>query len=607
MNGNENRVIKKTGWIVFSVLLVLAVIFRWVDHGWERIVNSDGCGYYSYLPATVLYQDLDFDFFFNGDVNLPDNYTSGFLFINDGYYVIKYPAGEALMLLPFFLAACLFSLLPGFAMDGYSFFFQIFVSIAAITYVSLATVYLMKLLRSYSVDIITSVFIGVMLVFATNLAHYTILEPGISHAYSFACITGLLWNIRRFSLEGKYKNWYYACCLMGITVLLRPVNAVVVLFIPALFNNFNSFKDFLLKLFRKKSLFFIGCLFTVSVIFIQSLLWYLQNGHWYVWTYLGERFFWDNPQFFNVLFSYRKGWFVYTPFMILLIPAIVYVMYKRQWFRGFLAMIFWCVTLYITSSWFCWYYGGSFGMRPLIDFYAPAALLIALMLSAIKTKPRKILMIVAGLTVPLNLVQSYQLDHNILHYDSMDKEKYWEVFLKTGDKYEWLVYKNPRNAPPDDMKDVLQKRCFNDFEGCPGEWINCRFDDISVDALSGNHVVILNKTSGVSPMLKVPVNLDPDSLMHIAVTGWIRSKSGVTNNLEMHATLLNGSDTIYKKDLQLISLLQGVNAEWQQFRYDYQPEKMNSKVAELQLYFSNEDDNVVWLDDLGVYFRNEKK
>ena len=86
-------------------------------------IRSDGLGYYLYLPATFIYHDLSLqsiaEVFNNG--HIPDvtpslwQYSGPALWEDSTNYLIKYPLGEALLMLPFFflLAGTGFSLLYG--------------------------------------------------------------------------------------------------------------------------------------------------------------------------------------------------------------------------------------------------------------------------------------------------------------------------------------------------------------------------------------------------------------------------------------------------------------------------------------------------------------
>ncbi len=590
------------GWIVFSILLVLAVVFRWVDHGWEEIINSDGRGYYAYLPASIIFHDFKFNYFFDGSLNLPKDYTSNFLFYIDGNYVIKYPVGVAIMLIPFFIVAIIFSFIFQFPIDGYSFFFQIFESLAAITYVTLAIILLYRLLRKYDIQQNIAAIIVIGIVFATNLTHYTVLEPSLSHAFSFVCVVAFLWCLNLFSTSTSYSYWYFACCLLGLIILIRPVNGVIVLFAPFLFNTVKRFVEFLGHVFKNKINAIFGIVLASLVIFLQPLVWYLQTGHFYVWTYVREGFNWDNPQFFNLLFSYRKGWFVYTPFMFLIIPGLIAMLFHKQWFKAFISILFWSGALYIISSWGCWYYGGSFGQRPLIDFYGPAALTIAAFFTSIKPTPWKVLLVTVAILIPLNLIQSYQVYSNILHYDSMNKEKYWKVFLKTSNKYRWILFNNPHNNPPLDIKNKIKQAFFNDFEGCPSDWQNCRFDDVSVLALSGNHVIKLDSEHGFSPKLNWHFNSSKDSINQITILGWYPTNQRNIDQSSLVISIDENGQTSFKKEMQ-INKLKSINSEneWTEFRIDLPFDNKELKPADLTLYFYNNSNLEFWIDDIGVY------
>ena len=48
--------------------------------------------------------------------------------------------------------------------------------------------------------------------------------------------------------------------------------------------------------------------------------------------------------------------------------------------------------------------------------------------------------------IPINIIQTYQYKEYILHWIDMDKEKYWQVFLKTDDKYKGLLWKKKEDS-----------------------------------------------------------------------------------------------------------------------------------------------------------------
>jgi hypothetical protein len=92
--------------------------------------------------------------------------------------------------------------------------------------------------------------------------------------------------------------------------------------------------------------------------------------------------------------------------------------------------------VYVTASWWNWYYGPSFGQRPFIEFYPINALLIALLFSSLRS--RKHIKAFYGVTIVLvflNLLQSFQYVKGIISPWDMNFEKYKYSFLRTSPKY----------------------------------------------------------------------------------------------------------------------------------------------------------------------------
>jgi len=146
-----------------------------------------------------------------------------------------------------------------------------------------------------------------------------------------------------------------------------------------------------------------------------------------------------------VLFSYRKGLFVYTPVLLLALGGLIWLLHRREGYLLITWLGFFLLLTYVLSSWHAWWYGCSYGQRPFIDFYAAFFIPIALMLDRARLGLKVPLILAAAITVPLNLIQTYQYSVYILHWIDMDKDKYWKVFLKQDDIYRGLVWKKSYN------------------------------------------------------------------------------------------------------------------------------------------------------------------
>jgi len=159
------------------------------------------------------------------------------------------------------------------------------------------------------------------------------------------------------------------------------------------------------------------------------LYWKTFGGSWVIYSYGKEGFFFDNPQIFNYLFSYRKGWFVYTPLMFLAIIGLALSFKKSRYY-------FWAIlvplipTVYVFSSWWCWWYGGSFGMRSMIEFYGFLAFPLGTLFVYSKNWLKPIFIALALLFTAYNIRLTKQYRSSFLHWDSSSKATYWMDFLK---------------------------------------------------------------------------------------------------------------------------------------------------------------------------------
>jgi hypothetical protein len=149
---------------------------------------------------------------------------------------------------------------------------------------------------------------------------------------------------------------------------------------------------------------------------------------------VNENFNFLQPELFNFLLSYRKGLWIYTPIAFLALLGLL-PLFKKSSFVGLAVSTAIFIYYYVLSSWWMWFYGGSFGMRAAIDAFPLLIILLAHFIQFLSPKIRIpfALLLLACLT--LNLIQTYQYTHWILPWDNMNKEKYWKIFLQTSNDY----------------------------------------------------------------------------------------------------------------------------------------------------------------------------
>lgn len=418
----------------FSALLLIGVInfyflitVRICDHqgtNWQTIIYSDGKGYYEYLRAA----------FINHDLGKEDS-SLGFIRMANKKPVIKFFAGPAIAYSPFFAIAYVHARWNDNVKDGYSIEFQRMIAIAGWFYCLLGLFFIEKLLRIFSFPDLARGVTLLLITYGTNLFYYAVLEPSMSHVYAFGCIAGFIFCSHQYFKAHHLKYLILASVFFGLTIIIRPTNVLVLFMIPFLAGKRENFLLFL-KNFRHV---FLSALIVATFVFVQLLFWKLQSGNWIVWSYAGEGFYFTRPAIAGVLFSYDKGWFVYTP-----LAAVAMVGIFPLWKVNRNAAVSIALTLgaavYVTASWWCWDYANAFGMRPMIDFYALVAVLLAALLASFKKNLFRIFTgILLAFLFALSILQTYQYYHGILQHYGMNKGKYWYIFMKTGDAYKNIL------------------------------------------------------------------------------------------------------------------------------------------------------------------------
>jgi hypothetical protein len=417
-----------------TVSFVFFLSFKWVNHQWRYNIASDGKGYYVYLPAAFIYHDFSFQFTEKTEaIYNPGSIQPPVAQLPDGKKLNKYFVGEALLLIPFFLIAHVLTILFQLPADGYSFIYAIMVSVAALFY-ALAGLYMLnKLLLDFKVTNNIRAITFIVVFGGSTLLHYTWMEPSMSHVYSFFAINTFLALAANYFKHQQKIKLYLLFLTLGLICLIRPVNALVVLTLPFVWLMIQPIVSPINMLKNSFKTLILGTFLFAAIIFIQLGLYQLQIGQWWIWAYTNEGFNFSNAHFFDIIFSFRKGWLIYTPIALVSLLLAVYIWHKNLFVlcAFFMPLI---VILYVASSWYDWAYGASFGCRPMTEMIGFVMIPFALSLQIIKNRITKLsLFFLVWCFLLLNCVQVYQINKHILLWDNMSFKAYKASFLKTSD------------------------------------------------------------------------------------------------------------------------------------------------------------------------------
>ncbi len=410
-------------------------------------LRADQVGYYIYLPAILTDEGLSFEGMGGPRwERMMDRGFAGFYGRGEetGRLVNGFTPGVAVLQAPLFLTAHVVAAASGAETDGFSAPYRLVAALGGSLYATLGLLFVfLALCLHFPRRVAGSVVL--LLGLGTNLLYYATLEPVMTHAYSFFTFSLLLWATLAWERSPSVGRAVLAGAALGLTVIIRPTNGVVAL-VPAAYLGARHLWDGV-PADRGRLLRHLLIAAGMAGIFSLPLFsyWKYATGEWITNPFGGGgTFYLDEPNFTGVLWSYRKGWFVYTPLMLSAIPGLFLL--RRYVPRMTVPLVACAVAIiYIAASYWAWWFGGSFGLRAFVELSSPLSLALAAFVAwgSEETRRRRIINTVFAVLIGLNLFQTYQYVRGYIHWDGMTRETYWAVFLRP-------------TIPPDEFEDIRQ-------------------------------------------------------------------------------------------------------------------------------------------------------
>jgi len=601
-----------------SLLLIVGIVFFRFVYPPVNILSWDVFGYYLYLPAAFIYHDLRLT-----DISwvnqLVDQYQmTSTLYqatsLPAGNWVMKYSMGMAVLNAPGFFIAHAISLVAGYKPDGFSLPYQYAWAISGLIYSAIGIIMFRKILLEFFDEKITALLL-ILIVLATNHFQLTAFDGYLSHNYTFTIYTFIVW----FTLKWhKQPKWQYALGLglsMGFAVLVRPSELVCVL-IPVLWgiSNLQNFKQKLILLKSNYGHILLMILAAFLAGLPQLLYWKYTSGQWLYYSYnnAGEGFDFTQPYLKEVLFSFRKGWFVYTPLMLFAVAGFI-SLYKQNRPLFYSIFIYFLVNLYIVSSWTCWWYaGGSYSQRALLSSYVLLAIPLGYLIQQIlswKKSLRVLLFSIIGFMLMLNLFQTWQWAHGVLDRTRMTKEYYFAIFGSTTasetDRKLLLIDRPTEANVKLKNENDYQKRTalFLDFEDRSNE--NLRFSTDTVH--SGKSALRMDSGHSFSPGFEAEfTELTKRDHAWIRAGLWVFPLHEVTANTASLVITFEHNGESYAYSASGIDLpeYQAKAGKWNYISLDYLTPEVRSVNDNVKVYFWLQGNNPVLIDDLKVEIFN---
>lgn len=344
----------------------------------------------------------------------------------NGNYLDVYHMGLSFVQAPSFFIAHGIAQFTSYPKDGMSKPYQIAFVLNAWLFALLGWYYIRKLLLVYSSELTTSILTFVCLL-GTNYWITSTISYSLQHLYLFALITAFSYHLLTSFQDNKVvkRKLIYSAFLLGLIVAIRPTHLLLAV-LPFVFLRF---KRTLLPNWKTQLVLFgvIGFLCALP----QMLYWKLVANEWIVPNMHLEEVVLIDPNISDFLFSYRKGWVLYSPVFFLLIVSI-WSLFKKDKTIAWIITTTLFLAIWIFASWECWWYAASFGQRVMVDLYGLFFLAIAIYIECTTSKSKKIVVwSFIGLCTCLSFLQSEQFLKGILHSERMTKEQYCHIFGKT--------------------------------------------------------------------------------------------------------------------------------------------------------------------------------
>ncbi len=294
----------------------------------QKTVYGDGIYYFSWLRSLVIEHNINF----TGEYNrLGGNQP----YLQDRMPANKYSIGPALLWTPGYISIHRF--IRG---DGYSFPYQLTVSVASVCAALFGLIILTRLTRDKSSTIMSALL---LLSFATNLFFYGSVDTVNSHAVTFfyASVFVVL-------LRVKPIPWMAAGIVLGALSATRLQDILYILLVLPYLKTMN------------KLYFFTG----LSIAFApQIIVWYMLYGS-LINPYLrgSEGFNVFSPHILGVLFGKENGLFLWTPVVFL---GLIGLFLKRKTY--FLPLCIVLLQIFLVSTWSTWGQGASYSGRMFVS------------------------------------------------------------------------------------------------------------------------------------------------------------------------------------------------------------------------------------------------
>jgi hypothetical protein len=340
------------GLLAASCLLLAISALRGAS---PKLLTGDGNACYSWLPTLLIDGDLDFRDDLR-DLYAPDSADGQYMPTPRGTVATKCPIGVALVELPGFLVGHAIARAVGAPADGVSMPYQCAVAAWLLALFGLGFVAFFAALLRFGVRAPVALAFTAMEIGATNLLHYVAKEPAMPHAVNVTLVNVFVWVASR---RGGIGADAVGGLLMGWLLICRNATGLLI--------------PWLVTLLPRRRRTAGDWMALAAGIALPVLLnaWAFRHvyGQWTFRTYGDEGFQPSLTGLFGCLLGVRHGLFLFNPwYLVLLVLTVLGVREqgeRRSWFLA--AMLSFALLWAFNGTWWCWWFGASYGNRAFVE------------------------------------------------------------------------------------------------------------------------------------------------------------------------------------------------------------------------------------------------
>ncbi|HTW91946.1 MAG TPA: hypothetical protein VMH22_09580 [bacterium] len=363
--------------LVFAASVALTLVsLKYGDN--KVLILSDGKGYYVWARSIILDHDIDFrnD---NRLVHESDGFQLDSVTLTPaGHPANKLPIGVAILEVPGVLIGHVMArYVTHSPTNGWSTPYQVAVAWSLMVFYFVSFLLLYRAMLSLGVAEVWAFGFCLTALVGTNLIHYVSKEMTMAHGAGVAVFNILLFLIVRWVRASERTRAVRGVLLGGLVGLLFLIRNTNALLLPVLVAIVWHRKRVSL---RESVPMLAGAAATVSLQPVS--LWFLW-GQIRFSTYYNEYFTAGIAGILNALISVRNGLFVYSPWYAILILLAAYsaICMPRTRYICAAAVASFLLTAVVNGTWWCWWFGQSYGNRAFVELLPALSLAAALTVS----------------------------------------------------------------------------------------------------------------------------------------------------------------------------------------------------------------------------------